>query len=359
MKPGGLGAALGAVVTVIGIGALGGAATGGASTTGQLCADRPFCVTLIDQDEQSRSTDSSHYMKYVLVIERDPDGGTSQLTNGKAVLTLTDILGAEDVVPDDPDDPNDLPSNAVFQEDASDGDCSAGNSGSIVTCVVPNLPAGAGALVYEPLIFTTTSRADVPTRAVAEVSFKEKGNDNQPVDPNRDTIRATNFTSYEPEPDVDRSWAYPTATLDLVTSATDDEQHTAFPLSVPATATASFTASVEETPVSGSFCPTCYGEIVATNTGGNSAVLFSASKPAHVVITWDFLPSGKTKNNIFVKHQPDSGDAETITASCTFGTEGVPTNLPCRDVTIERLGGGAVRVTISAYSAGNGGWGVG
>lgn len=347
------------VVVLVALGAallLGAAERGAADTVGPVCADRPFCVALDDQDHQSRSLDGPHYMKYELVISRKADGGTSNLTNGRATLTLTDVLPTEE-----------LSSNAVFQEAASDARCDAGSGDSshVVTCAVPNLPAGSGPIEYKPLIFTTTSRDGATTRAVAVVSFKEKGSDNQPSDPNTDSVTVTNTTEYEPFDDVDSSWAFPSASLALQTSSTADEQHSWFPVVLPANAAASFTAAVSETPVgdvpaANNPCGAnaCYGEIVTTDTEGNSSTLFSATTPANVVITWDFLPSGKTRNNIVVYHRLDSGlDEDPITESCVRSGSTI-TNLPCRDVDIQR-GRGLVTVTISVYSASNGSWGVG
>jgi len=363
---------LGVLAGAFGIALFLGAAERGNADVGEpVCADRPFCVTLEDQDHQSRSLESPHYMNYVLTISRDPDGGNSQLTNGTATLTLTDVIGKDDATTTDPDDPADLHSNAVFQEDPSDGRCSAGAgpSSHIVTCTVPNLPAGAPAIMYEPLIFTTTSRTEATspfTKAVADVTFKEKGSDNSPSDPNQDEVVVTNYTDYEPLDDLDSSLAFRNATITLTTSATADDQHSKFGFQVPNTPSAPvFTAFVEETlvddvPLAESPCGTntCYGEIVTTDTELNSGILFSAAKPANVVVTWDFLPSGKTKNNIVAYHKPDSGPTESTTASCVKAA-GVPTNLPCRDVEVKRLGGGQVQVIVSIYSAGNGGWGVG
>lgn len=344
------------VVVLVALGAalvLGLAERGAADTVGPVCADRPFCVSLDDQDHQSRSLDGPHYMKYELVISRKPDGGASNLTNGRATLTLTDVLPTEE-----------LRSNAVFQEAASDQRCDAGSGSSshIVTCAVPNLPAGSAALEYKPLIFTTTSRAGATTRAVAVVSFKEKGSDNQPSDPNTDSVTVTNITGYEGLDDLDSSWAFPSASLTLQTSPTADEQHSRFGLTIAsANAPAPFTAFVAEHPLTSPLNPcgaaTCYGEIVETNTNGNGATLFSSTNPANVVITWDFLPSGKTKNNIVVYHQPDAGPVETAAAACVRSGSTI-TNLPCRDVGITR-GGGLVTVTISVFAASNGSWGVG
>ena len=368
---------LGSLAGALGIALLLGAAERGNADVGDpVCADRPFCVTLEDQDHQSRSLDAPHYMKYELVVSRDPEGGRSNLTNGTATLTLLDVIGEDDAETTDPDDPADVPTSAVFQEDPSDPRCSAGagQSKHIVTCTVPNLPDGADELVYAPLIFTTTSRTESGspfTKSVAEVSFKEKGSDNQPTDPNTDVVVVTNYTDYEPLDNLDSSWAFRNATITLTTSVTADDQHANFGFQVPDTPSApAFTGFVEETdvedvPLTENPCGanTCYGQIVTTDTDLNSGSLFSSAKPANVVITWDFLPSGKTKNNIVVYHQLDPVEnepptTETITQACVTAG-GVPTNLPCRDVEIQRLGRGEVQVIVSIYSAGNGGWGVG
>jgi hypothetical protein len=359
-------AAFGVLMLIVSIGVLGGAADSGASTESD-CAGRPFCIDITDQDGVSRSLTSTHYMLYELTIRRDPTGGRSNLTNGRATLTLTDILGAKDVAPDDPGDPNDLPSNAVFQEDESDSRCSAGSGASshIVTCTVPNLPAGALPLEYTPLIFTTTTRTvaapfTVTTEIVAEVRFKEKGSDKQPTDPQVDTATAPNVTMYETDPDRDVSWAFADANLELQTSTADD-QWSLFPLDLPSSLTA-FEARVQETPVSLTTpCPstTCHGDFVTT-VGGTET--FSATNPIEIVATWNFLPSGFTENNAVVYHFKDGEeDPEVITAPCDVDAGEVPAadDLPCRDVEIDHLPRGAVRVEIRAFSDENGGWGFG
>jgi hypothetical protein len=353
---------LGMLVTAaLAVALAGGAAQSAAGTT-EACSDgRPFCVAITDLDGRSLSTAGSHYMKYSVSIRRN--GGTSNLTNGTLTLTLEDIIGGTisngTVVGGTP-----RASTAVFlASPTSTSACTIGSASNVLTCTVPNFPAGSAPLTYDPLIFKTSITGSAKgTRMTAVARFKEKASDGQPNDPNQDTVTVSETTTYEPDDDLDVSWAFPSAAITLATSATADDQHSSFPFSVPG-ATPSFTAFVQETPVglAGANNPcttTCYVEVVETNTACNGAALFSAPNPVHVTITWDFLPSGKTKNNIVVYHKLDAGSTEPISASCTFGTGGVPTNLPCRTVDIKR-GGGQVTVTIDVFSASNGRWGVG
>ena len=340
----------------------GGASRSAASVTGPICSEgRPFCVTVEDLDQRSLSTVSPHYMFYKVTISRKADGGKSNLTNGTLTLTLTDIIGDEDVVPDDPNDPNDVPSTAVFQgSPVSTSACSVGSSPNVLTCTVPNLPAGGGPIVYEPLIFKTSITANAAsTKLTAAARFKEKGSDNQPSDPNQDTVTVSEYTSYEPDPNLDVSWAYPNASIILQTSNVDtagNDQYSTFPLVIPS-AHASFTASLKETPVDGTgFCANCKGEVADTFGGG----IFSASNPAHVTIVWDFKPSGFTENGGTAYHNPDSGPTEVINTKCTFAPNATtPSVLPCRTITIQNLGQGKVKVTTDIWSNNNGGWGVG
>jgi len=340
-------AAAGVVAIVV---LVGGAAQSAASTTALCSQGRPFCVAITDGDapdgKVSLSTATSpHYTKYEVTISRrlDPPS-TSKLTNGKATLTLTDLVGTP------------VPSTAVYQSAASDPRCVAGSgsSSNVLTCSVPNLPAGAAPVIYKPLIFKTPSTAATSTTMKAVVTFKEKGSDSQPTDPQEDKVEVSETTTYEALGDLDVSWAFPTAVITLATSS-QDVQFSRFPLTIPP-AHGSFTASLEESDdISGSFCPTCFGQIVTTQGGG----IFSATNPTELVITQNFLQGGKTKNNIAVSHDPDVGDNEVITASCNVAAGQVPasTALPCRDVTIDHLPGGEVIVTIRVFSAGNGKWG--
>jgi hypothetical protein len=344
---------------------------GGASssTAGTGCSDgRPFCVTVDGLDGRSLSTTASpHYLFASVTITNT--GGTSTLTNGKLTLTLRDVIGG-DIEEGTVIGGTKQASTARLQTgSASDGRCSG--TSNVITCTVPNLPGGSAGTTTYGLVFRTsttdtatateTDDAD-GTEIEAFATFKEKGSDNQPKDPQPDEATATEIITYEPDPNLDISYAFPTASVTLATSATADSQHTVFPLPTIPGVVLPFYAKVEELALTtaGSPCGTntCYGELVDTNTAGNSELIFSAEKPAHVTITWDFLPSGKTKNNIVVYHKLDSGFNEPpITSTCTFAS-GIPTNLPCRDVDIKR-GGGNVVVTIDVWSAGNGRWGVG
>jgi hypothetical protein len=341
----------------------GGAARSSASTTSACSDGRPFCVTVEDLDQRSLSTVSAHYMFYKVTITRKADGGRSNLTNGTLTLTLTDIIGVDDTLPGRPtDDPNDVPSTAVFQPSpVSTSKCSVGSSSNVLTCTVSNFPAGADPQSYEPLIFKTSTTANAAsTKLAASARFKEKGNDNQPSDPNQDTLAVAEYTTYEPDPNLDVSWAYPNASIVLQTSTVDtpaNDQYSTFPLVIPS-AHAPFTASLQETPVTPGvgFCGNCKGEVAQTFGGG----IFSASKPAHVTLVWDFKPSGFTENGGTAYHQPDSGPTEVITTKCTFAPNATtPSVLPCRTITIQNLGRGKVKVTTDIWSNDNGGWGVG
>jgi hypothetical protein len=298
-------------------------------------------------------------MKYTVAISRN--GGTSNLTNGTLTLTLTDIIGVDDTLPGrDPQvDPDDQPSTAVFQASpVSTSKCSVGSASNVLTCTVQNFPAGADPQVYDPLIFTTSTTATAAaTKLTATASFKEKGSDGPPNDPNQDSVIVSEPTTYEANIDEDVSWAYPNAAINLQTS-TADNQYSKFPLAVPSTLANPFTATLNEAAVTGTgFCAKCKGEIATTVGGG----IFSASKPAHVTIVWDFKPSGFTESGGTAYHQPDfPGQLEVIVQKCTFAPNtSTPSSLPCRTINIQNLGGGKVQVTTDIWSAGNGGWGVG
>lgn len=330
---------------------VGGAAQSAASTTGACSTGRPFCVAITDGDgadgKVSLSTATSpHFMKYEVTISRRLDpASTSKLTNGKATLTLTDFVGTS------------VPSTAVYQGAASDPRCVAGSGSTshVLTCSVPNLPASGQPVVYKPLIFKTPSTAATSTTMKAEVSFKEKGSDNQPTDPQQDKLEVPETTTYEDQGDLDASWAFPGAVITLATSSQEDEQFSRFPLTVPA-GTPPFNAIVQEDSVIGSFCPTCHGEIVTTDGG---EINFSATNPAELLITWNFVPSRFTENNAVVKHLLDDNvTEESIDGPCTFEPgEDAPESLPCRDVKIDHLPGGNVIVTIHVFSDRNGKWG--
>jgi hypothetical protein len=349
------------VVTGVSVAALGGASNGAAASA--CSAGRPFCVTITDVDGRSLSTTSPHYMFYKVEISRNPNGGTSKLTNGTLTLTLTDILGVEDTLPGRPlGDPDDQASTAAFQASpVSTSACKLGSTSNVLTCTVPNLAAGGGPIVYEPLIFKTSITATATfTKLTAAARFKEKGSDNQPNDPNQDTLAVAEYTTYEPDPNLDVSWAYPNASIVLQTSTVDtpaNDQYSTFPLVIPS-AHAPFTASLQETPVTPGvgFCGNCKGEVAQTFGGG----IFSASNPAHVTLVWDFKPSGFTENGGRAYHQFSNGDVQSFTTKCTFAPNATtPSVLPCRTITIQNLGGGKVKVTTDIWSNDNGGWGVG
>ena len=70
-----------------------------------------------DLDGRSLSTASPHYMKYGITISRNPNGGTSNLTNGTMTNSTIHILGVEDChcALNDPQDPNDSGVDSGYQ----------------------------------------------------------------------------------------------------------------------------------------------------------------------------------------------------------------------------------------------------
>jgi hypothetical protein len=328
------------LLAAIAVSLIGGAAVdSGASTTERCSPGRPFCVAISDTDGVSPSTNGTRYLSYALTITNT---GTSRLTNGRATLTLTDVVGGAEQA-----------STAAFQPADSTSQCSFSAVGNVLTWMVPNI-AGGKSITCDPLVFTTSTTAGATsTRLDADVQFKEKGSDNQPTDPQVDRVLVSESTSYEGSGDVDASFARAGKTTSLGTDAADD-QSSAFAVPVPASATP-FVASVSESGVAGSFCPACLGEIVSTAGGG----VFSTSNPIQLLTTWNFLPSGKNENNITVQHVRDDGTLELITAPCggSIGDLPPPGRRPCRTVDIDRGPGGAVTVLIYVVSNANGEWG--
>jgi hypothetical protein len=327
------------LLAAIAIALLGGATNSGASTTESCSSGRAFCVAVSDTDGVSPSTGDARYLSYAITITNT---GGSTLTNGRVTLTLTDVVGSGSQT-----------STAVFQPADSTGQCAFTAAGNVLTWSAPNLARGKS-VTCDPLVFTTsTTGGATATKLDAEVQFKEKGSDNQPTDPQQDRVLLSELTSYEANTDLDASFARVGKTTELGTDPGDD-QSTAFALPVPANATP-FVGSVSESGVTGSFCPTCLGEIVTTVGGG----IFSTSNPVELLTTWNFLPKGTTENNLAVRHVRDNGTLEVITAACggAIGQLPSPGARPCRTVEIDRGPGGTVTVQIYVVSNANGQWG--
>ena len=327
------------LLAAIAVALLSGAGNGVASTSEKCSTGRPFCVAISDTDGVSPSTNEARYLSYALTIRNT---GTSRLTNGRATLTLTDVVAGAP-----------QPSTAVFQPADSTSQCSFSAAGNVLTWSVPNL-GGGKSITCDPLVFTTSTTAGATATTLdADIQFKEKGSDNQPTDPQQDRLLLTESTPYETSGDVDASFARAGKTTELGTDPSDD-QSTALALPVPAKANP-FVGSVSESGVAGSFCPTCLGEIVSTVGGG----IFSTSNPIELLTTWNFLPKGTTENSLTVRHVRDDGTLEIITASCggAIGQLPAPGARPCRTVEIDRGPGGTVTVQIYVVSNANGQWG--
>ena len=211
------------LLTAIAVGLLGGATTGGASTKEECSDGRPFCVAISDGDGVSLSTGGTRYMSYALRIRNT---GTSRLTNGRGTLTLTDVVGGVEQA-----------STAVFQPADSAGNCTFTVAGNVLTWTnIPNIRGGQS-FTCDPLVFTTSTTADATaTKLVADIQFKEKGSDNQPVDPNQDRVVVFESTGYETSEDVDASFARAGRTTNLGTDPADN-QSTQFAVPVPSSAT--------------------------------------------------------------------------------------------------------------------------
>jgi hypothetical protein len=329
---------LGMLMTVA-VGLLGGAASDWANASRECSGGRAFCVTVTDADGISLSTGETRYMSYALTIENTD---TARLTNGRAVLTLLDVVGGSE-----------QPSTAVFQQADSAGNCSFDVNGNVLEWTIPNI-GGGKSITCDPLVFSTSTTAGATaTKLVADVQFKEKGSDNQPTDPQQDRVVVSESTTYETSGDIDASFARAGKTTNLGTDPADD-QSTKFAVPVPASATP-FVASVSESAPAGSFCPGCLGEIVKTVGGG----IFSSSNPIQLLTTWNFLPDKKNESNIGVTHVRDDGTVETITAKCggAIGELPPPGKRPCRTVEIDHGPQGTVTVQIYVVSNGNGEWG--
>ena len=329
---------IGVLITIAGA-LLGGGANGGASTTEKCSSGRPFCVAITDTDGVSLSTDGTRYLSYAITVTNT---GTSRLTNGRATLTLTDVVGGAA-----------QPSTAVFQPGDSTGQCSFTAAGNVLTWAIPNI-GGGKSITCDPLVFATSTTAGATaTKLDADVQFKEKGSDNQPTDPQQDRLLVTESTSYEGSGDIDASFARAGKITSLGTDA-GDNQSSRFAVPVPANANP-FVASISESGVAGSFCPACLGEIVSSVGGG----VFSTSNPIQLLTTWNFLPQGKNESNITVNHVRDDGTLEVITASCGGAIGQLPPagKRPCRTVEIDHLPGGADTVQIYVVSNANGQWG--
>ena len=327
------------LLATIAVALLTGAANSVASTTESCSSGRPFCVAVSDTDGVSPSLGATRYLSYTITIRNT---GTSRLTNGRATLTLRDVVNGAP-----------QPSTAVFQPGDSTGQCLLSAVGNVLTWTIPNL-AGGKSIACDPLVFSTSTTAGATATTLdADIQFKEKGSDNQPTDPQQDRLLVSESTSYEGSGDIDASFARAGKTTELGTNAADN-QSTRFALPVPANATP-FVGSLSESGAAGSFCPTCLGEIVTTVGGG----IFSTSNPIELLTTWNFLPSGKNESNIGVRHVRDDGTLEIITASCGGSIGQLPpaAKRPCRTVDIDRGPGGTVTVRIYVVSNANGQWG--
>ncbi len=293
---------------------VGGTAKSSASTTESCAGGRPLCVAITDTDFVSKSTPTNaRYMKFAVTVRNS--GTTSKLTNVTLLLTLTDVLG----------DGSTVPSSAVYIAAQSTSQCQQ-TSTNVLSCTVPNLAAGQSA-TFDPLVWSTSTGASVTASRMT--------------------------AAYETSIDRSASYAFGGSSISLNT-APSSIQSTVFPFTVPATASP-FVATLEEFSPAGSFCPTCFGQIVRTSVG---AGVFSQFNPIEIVATTNLSlrPNGVTAATLVVLHRHDDGSVTTISHSCSgaIGTMPPASELPCRRVAIDHMAGTAI---TDAWDFSNGDWG--
>lgn len=332
----------------------GGSTAGLAGLNPEKCneAGRAICIKIDDTDDVSPSVLGSptgtHYMYNVVTVRNN---GGNALTNVSVKLTLTDRF--DSLVP-----PTTKPSTADYIEGQSTGACSESAAASnILNCTSPNLPAGAS-VTFDPLVFRTSISPGVKaTTMLVEVAAKEGGKEQpSPKDPTNEQFSWSEETLLEGDPNAQRSWVFPGASVTLTTTKVG--QYSTFPVNVPTTFGTSLVAQLVESPASlGTLCPTtCFGEQLTTVATG----IFDATNIVEIqtVVPLTDVPSGVTEKNLTVLHKLDGGGTESITAKCSGEIDsGTPpmSELSCRRVVIsQKLG----TLTVEAFSKfGNGQWG--
>lgn len=338
-------ALLGAVAAVT---LFAGASTGVAGPEVCNLEGRAICITITDTDDVSPSTTGTHYMRNVVTVR---NGGGNAMTNISVKLTLTDRF--DNAVP-----PTTKPSTADYIEAESTGACVVSATASnVLNCTTANLAAG-GSVTFQPLVFRTSNSPGVlATTMLVEVAAKEGGNEQpSPKDPTNEQFSASEETLLEGDPNAQRSWVFPGASVTLTTTKVG--QYSTFPVNVPTTFGTSLVAQLVESPASqGTLCATtCFGEQLTTVATG----IFNATNIVEIqtVIPLTDVPSGVTEKNLTVLHKLDGGQIESITAKCSGDIDsGTPatSELSCRRVVIsQKLG----TLTVEAFSKlGNGQWG--
>ncbi|HET7857120.1 MAG TPA: hypothetical protein VFL41_11745 [Gaiellaceae bacterium] len=337
-----------------------GATTGLAGDNPEKCfvGGKAVCIDIDDTDDVSPSTGAvSHYMRNVVKIRNNTG---SALTNLKITLTLTDRF-------DNADPPTTKPSTADYVEKDANGNpvstaaCSeSATASNVLTCTAPNLGAAGTAtdtVTLQPLVFRTSNSAGVlATTMKVDVAAKEGGREQpSPKDPTNEQFSWSEETLLEGDPNAQRSWVFPGASVTLTTTKVG--QYSTFPINVPTTFGTSLVAKLEESKASeGTFCPTCFGEQLTTVATG----IFDATNIVEIqtVVPLTDVPNGVTEKNLTVLHKLDGGGTESITAKCSGEIDsGTPpmSELSCRRVVIsQKLG----TLTVEAFSKfGNGQWG--
>jgi hypothetical protein len=358
-----LGTLAGAVAVTVFLGA----AERGAANTVTRCAAKPLCVDITDQgqfdtvedEEASLSpTDSDgdvtapHYLSETVTIRNS--GATSNMVNITLRVEWVDE-GAS--------------TTTAYVDGFSDVRCDKG-TGNIVTCSTPLSLRPQDDETYLLIFRTATDTEATGVTVTARVSAKEQTKPGK-VDPkNTAFANAPNFTSYEPDDDLDVSIAGGGLETSLQTLPVAAVGQQFSILNVPPTSGAInprgfYTLSEQD--YSGPNAATCPTSLIGTCIGQQVTTVAPGLSPVNVQIIYiGPLDGGTKESDIQVLHTPDSGPAVTISATCSGDLfSGVPTPSSqydpngCRRVRISNVPGGLKKVEVDVWHTSNGGWRTG
>jgi hypothetical protein len=357
-----VGALAGALAIIVFLGA----AERGAANTVTACAAKPLCVDITDQgqfdaveDEQASlsPTDSGgnvtvpHYLAERVVIRNS--GTTSNLVNITLTIEWVDA-GASSTT-------------TAYVDGFSDERCNAVDADT-VTCTVNEKSLGPGQATtpYDLIFRTATATSATGVTVTARAAAKEQTKPGK-VDPkNTAFANASNFTSYEPNDDLDVSIAgggIETSLQTLPTSAVGQQFSI---LNLPPTDDAVnprgfYTLSEQD--YSGPNAATCPTSSLGSCIGQQVTTVAVGLSPVNVQIVYiGPLDGGTKESDIQVLHTPDTGPSVLITATCTGAIfSGVPPSAEydpngCRRVRISNVPGGLKMVEVDIWHTSNGGW---
>jgi hypothetical protein len=322
---------------------LGAAERGAAETVGPICAGKPLCASITDQEQASRSpVGTDHYMSDSVTISNS--GSTSKLVNLNVTVTWADVGSAS--------------TTSDYRPLASDPDCTLTGTRTL-TCTTPKSLGPGESITYDPLVFRTatadpddqaTATTVTVTAAAKEQTKPTKGG----APPNDASVTVPNSTPYEVSAELDLSTAGGGLSTTLAT-AQAGQQFSKLP--VQAGAPRGLFELREADYGGGVSCPagfTCFPGAQHVTTVATGVA------PVNLQATYTGRPGpGVTENSIVVIHTRDGGAQISISAACSGALfSGAPPSaeIPCRRVDITQLGGGIARVEIDAWDISNGGW---